>query len=118
MPHPTPTSDRTHLTRPSMRRQTVSSAIALSAIGAICALVVSACGSGSAAPSSTASSTTTSTSTTTTTSGSFTAYQNCLKAHGVSFAAGGFGGPGQGEAGATTTPGGTPGAGTRPTLTA
>jgi hypothetical protein len=60
-------------------------------LGALCALAVSACGSSSAASGTTAS-TTTASGTTTTGSASFTAYQTCLKAHGVTFAASGFGG--------------------------
>jgi hypothetical protein len=115
---PATTPLRTRLKKLSIRPRTVSSAIALTAVGAACALVVSACGSSSAAPSSTTSSTTTPTSTTATTSGSFTAYQNCLKKHGVNFAGGGFGGPGRGASGATGPPRGTTGAGARPTFTA
>jgi hypothetical protein len=114
MPQPAPTSDRTHLTRFSIRRRTIGSAIGLCALGAMCALVVSACGSGSASPSSTTSSTTSAVSTTPTTSGSFAAYQSCLKKHGVNFAGAGFGGGGATGA----PPAGTTGGGTRPTLTA
>ena len=114
---------RAHLKRFRTRQRAVGSAIALCALGALCALVVTACGSTSAASSSTTSSTTSTSTTTTSTgaaSGSLTAYQNCLKKHGVNFAAGGFGGPGRGATGAGVAPPptGTTGTGTRPSFTA
>jgi hypothetical protein len=84
-------------------------------LGALCALVVSACGSSSASNGTTTSTTTTAAAGTTTTgSASFTAYQSCLKAHGVSFPTGGFGGGGF-RRGATGASGATGAAGAPPT---
>ena len=91
-----------HPTRRNLRRAGLL--IATGLVGVLCVLVVSACGSSSASGGATTTSTTTTTTggTTTTGSASFTAYQNCLKAHGVSFPAGGFGGGfGRGPGGAT-----------------
>ena len=92
--------------------------LGLCALGAACALVVSACGSSpSAAAGTTSTTSTTSTSTTTTaptSATSFTAYQKCLVAHGVT---GGFGGFHRGVGGASGPVGGASGF-TRPKLTA
>jgi hypothetical protein len=76
-------------------------------VGVLCALVVSACGSSSASNGTSTTSTTTSTAggTTTTGTASFTAYETCLKAHGVT-STGGFGGGffRRGATGATGAP--------------
>lgn len=77
---------RNHLLR------TAGFVTALVALGVACAVVVAGCG-GSSTPttstSSTVSTTTPATGTSTTATGSFAAYQACLKSHGVSFPAGG-----------------------------
>ncbi len=80
-------------------------------LGALCALVVSACGSSSAASGTTSTTTTTVAGTTTTGSASFTAYQTCLKAHGATFAGGFGGGFRRGATGASGATGAPPPAG-------
>jgi hypothetical protein len=91
---------------------------------AACALLVSACGSSAASTTGSSTAATTTGEATTTTGGaagsaSFTAYQSCLKAHGVTFPTGGGGGffgggsGGSGAAGGT----GTTGTGTTGTTT-
>ena len=95
-------------------RRTVSpiSTLAFGGIGLACVLVLTACGSKSAASASSTTSTstasgtsTTGTSTTgtsTTAAGSFAAYQSCLQAHGMTFPGGlGRGGGPTGSTGAT-----------------
>ena len=95
-------------------RRTVSpiATLAFGGIGLACVLVVTACGSKSAAPASsttgtsTASGTsttgTTTTGTSTTAAGSFAAYQSCLQAHGMTFPGGlGRGGGPTGSTGPT-----------------
>ena len=75
----------------------------VSALGGL-GLLLAACSSG---PASAAGSNSTSTTTGGAANASFTAYENCLKSHGVSFPTGGFGGRGSGgppSSGSTTRP--------------
>ena len=87
-------------------------------MGALCVLVVSACGSSAASSGTTTASTaatTTTAGTTTTGSSSFAAYQSCLEAHGDTLPAGGFGGGGFFRRGATGASGATGATGGAPT---
>ena len=87
-------------------------------MGALCVLVVTACGSSAASSGTTTASTaatTTTAGTTTTGSSSFAAYQSCLKAHGDTLPAGGFGSGGFFRHGATGASGATGATGGAPT---
>jgi hypothetical protein len=106
----------TRFSMPTSGRGAIGSGLLAALVALLCVLVVSGCGSSPSASSTTSSTSSTTTTGTSTTSGSFTAYQNCLKAHGVTFARG-AGGPGGGPGGQGGTPPATPG-GSRPSFTA
>jgi hypothetical protein len=91
----------------SVRRR-LRAATIISALGGL-GLLLAACSSG---PASAAGSKSTSTTSRGSANASFTAYENCLKSHGVSLQAGGFGGFGGRGSGGPPSSGST----TRPTL--